>query len=41
LAGDICIVFQTVGKVLRRSGISGENSATMEPFRGSLQEAEK
>ena len=36
---DVRIVFATVGKVLRRSGISGENAVTMEEFRGTPKEA--
>ena len=35
LFGDISIVFRTVACVLKREGISGEGSATMEPFKGS------
>ena len=31
---DVKIVFMTVGRVLRRDGISAENSATMEKFTG-------
>lgn len=33
--GDWKIVFQTIGKVLKREGIQGENVATMEVFRGN------
>lgn len=33
--GDWKIVFQTIGKVLKREGIQGENTATMEVFRGN------
>ncbi len=32
---DIKIIFQTVGSVLKRDGISSENSATMEEFLGN------
>ena len=32
---DVKIIVMTVMKVLRREGISGENAATMEEFRGS------
>ena len=35
LFSDISIVFRTVACVLKREGISGEGSATMEPFKGS------
>lgn len=35
LLGDIRIIFRTVVCVLKREGISGEGSATMEPFKGS------
>lgn len=38
--GDMKILFATVGKVLRRSGISAEGSATMEEFRGTPEEEE-
>jgi len=31
-AGDLRIIFSTIGMVLRREGISAENSATMESF---------
>lgn len=31
---DLKILFQTVGKVFKKEGISSENSQTMEPFRG-------
>lgn len=40
-AGDVKIVLATVGKVLHHEGISGENSATMEEFRGSPEEVGK
>ncbi|MDO4552101.1 MAG: sugar transferase, partial [Bacillota bacterium] len=32
---DCRIFFMTIGKVLKREGISGEGAATVEPFRGS------
>ena len=32
---DVKIIFQTVGKIFKREGISSENSATMEEFMGS------
>jgi len=35
--GDWKIMFQTVGKVLKRDGISSETSATMEEFMGTEQ----
>lgn len=38
---DVKIIFMTVGRVLRRDGISAENSATMEEFRGTREEAVK
>lgn len=31
--GDVKIIFETIGKVFRREGISSETSATMEDFR--------
>ncbi|MGH2075862.1 sugar transferase [Aerococcus urinaeequi] len=31
---DVKILFQTVGKVFKKEGISSESSQTMEPFRG-------
>ena len=37
---DLKIIMQTVGKVLHRSGIHGENSVTMEPFRGTAEKME-
>ena len=40
-AGDVKIVLATVGKVLHHEGISGENSATMEEFRGTPEEVGK
>lgn len=40
-AGDVKIVLDTVGKVLHHEGISGENSATMEEFRGAPEEVGK
>ena len=40
-AGDVKIVLDTVRKVLHREGISGGNSATMEEFRGTLEEVGK
>lgn len=36
--GDWKIIFQTVGTVLRREGISSDTSATMEEFMGSCQD---
>lgn len=36
--GDWKIVFQTIGKVLKREGIQGENTATMEKFQGDKKE---
>ncbi|MBO6060795.1 MAG: sugar transferase [Clostridia bacterium] len=33
--GDLKIIFATVGAVLRREGINGKNSVTMEEFKGS------
>ncbi len=36
--GDWKIMFQTVGKVLKRDGISSQTSATMEEFMGTEQE---
>lgn len=38
--GDWKIIFQTVGKVLKREGISSATSVTMEEFMGSKQELE-
>lgn len=38
--GDWKIIFQTVGKVLKREGISSATSVTMEEFMGSEQELE-
>lgn len=40
-AGDLKILFQTVGKVLHHEGISAENTATMEEFHGTREEALK
>lgn len=40
-AGDVKIVLATMGKVLHHEGISGENSATMEEFRGTPEEVGK
>lgn len=37
---DVKIIFATVGKVFRRSGITAEDSATMEPFRGTAEKVE-
>lgn len=34
---DVKIIFQTVGKIFKREGISSESSATMEEFMGSPQ----
>lgn len=36
--GDWKIMFQTVGKVIKRDGISSQTSATMEEFMGTEQE---
>lgn len=36
--GDLKIFFQTIGTVLGRKGISSETSATMEKFKGNMQE---
>ena len=38
LIGDIKILFGTVLSVLKREGISQENNATMEEFKGSPKE---
>lgn len=35
---DVKIVFMTIGKVLKREGISSDTSATMEAFMGDTQE---
>ena len=35
--GDVKIIFQTVGKVLKRDGINSEQSATMEEFMGTIK----
>lgn len=40
LMGDIKIILGTVTSVLKREGISQENNATMEEFRGSVKEEE-
>jgi hypothetical protein len=37
--GDWKIMFQTVGKVLKRDGITSETSVTMEEFMGSEEGA--
>ena len=37
-AGDMKIIFATVGKVLKRDGISSESAVTMEEFRGTVAE---
>ena len=37
--GDWKIIFQTVGVVLKRDGVSSETSVTMEEFMGSTQES--
>ena len=37
--GDVRIVMNTVGAVLKRDGIHGANSETMEPFRGTKTES--
>ena len=36
---DVKIIFQTVGKIFKREGISSESSATMEEFMGSTTES--
>lgn len=36
--GDVKIMFATVGKIFKREGISAQNAATMEPFRGSCKQ---
>ena len=38
-SNDVKIIFATVGKVFRRDGIHSEAAATMEEFRGTLEEA--
>lgn len=38
--GDWVILFQTVGKVIKREGISSETSATMERFTGSASQGD-
>lgn len=38
---DWKILFQTVGNVLKREGISAENAATMQPFMGTKEQAER
>jgi len=38
---DCKIILQTIGTVLKRDGISSATNATMEEFRGSVQEEEK
>ena len=40
LIGDIKILFGTVFSVLKREGISQENNATMEEFKGCVTEEE-
>ena len=40
-AGDVKIILDTVRKVLHHEGISAENSATMEEFRGTPEEVGK
>ena len=37
LIGDVKILLQTVGKVLKKDGISSEQSATMEEFMGTVK----
>lgn len=37
-AGDMKIIFATVGKVLKRDGISSESAVTMEEFHGTAAE---
>lgn len=32
---DIKIIIQTIGKVIKKDGISSEESVTMEPFKGN------
>ena len=34
-SGDVKIIFKTIGKVLKREGISQENNATMQEFTGN------
>lgn len=41
LLNDVKIIFATVGKVLKRDGISSETAATMEEFRGTPVGSEK
>lgn len=38
--GDWAILFQTVGKVIKREGISSETSVTMERFTGSAEQGD-
>lgn len=38
---DLKIIFQTVGKIFKREGISSESSATMEEFMGNQEESEE
>lgn len=38
---DWKILFQTVGNVLKREGISAENAATVQPFMGTKEQAER
>ena len=39
--GDCKIILLTVKKVFAREGINSDNSATMEPFRGTIKESVK
>ena len=39
--GDCKIILLTVKKVFAREGINSDNSATMEPFRGTIEESVK
>lgn len=38
---DMKIILQTILTVLKREGISGENTVTMEPFKGNIPEGAK
>lgn len=40
LANDLKIIFLTIGKVLKRENISQENQATMESFKGNIDDIE-
>jgi len=39
--GDVKIIFQTVGKVFKREGISSDTSVTMEEFMGTQEKTDK